>query len=250
MAIHHPHKHPIHQQLDRRYHRCLAPSRHARIKQRWATDSALAGLGVDEILDICATPTARQNPIIQALIRRHQADDADATTVLLIALLPSLIRIEATLSPRQRRDDAYSALWAAAGHLLATIDPEHEPVSENGCHRPLISDLATRLRTSRRVLEPEVRNECRRYQRDTQPVIVSIDTSRIQIAVRDFEPQVFAAMELERVAHAVSSGQLPRHRWLQLVEHRLGNQAGSNAVRVGAHRAAAQLAELVGHEAA
>ena len=250
MAIHHPHIHPIHEQLDRHYHHCLAPSRHARIKQRWANDPSLAGLGIDEILDICATPTAQQNPIVQALIRRHQADDTDATTVLLIALLPSLIRIEATFTTRQRRDDAYSDLWAAAGHLLATIDPDHEPISATGRPRPLISNLATRLRTSKRVLEPETRNQYRRYRRGSHPVIVSLDTSRIQIAARDFEPQVFAALELERVAHAVTTGQLPRHRWLQLLEHRLGDQPGTPAVRVGAHRAATQLAELVGHEAA
>lgn len=250
MAIHHPHTHPIHQQLDRQYRRCLAPSRHARIKRRWSTDPALNDLGIDEMLDICTTPDERQNPIVRALIRRHQADDTDATTVLLIALLPSLTRIEATMSERHRRDDAYSALWAAAGHLLATIDPDHEPRNTSGRRRPLIADLATRLRDSRRTLEPEWRNQCRRNRRNGYPVIVSLDTSRIQITVRDFEPQVFAAMELERVAHAVTTEQLPRRRWLQLVEHRFGDTPRSTTLRVGAHRATTQLAHLVGHEAA
>lgn len=250
MAIHHPHNHPIHEQLDRQYDRCLAPSRHSRIKQRWSTEPALAGLGIDEILDICATPTDAQNPVVRALIARHQDDDTDATTILLIALLPSLTRIESTFTPRQRRDDAYSALWAAAGHLLATVDPEYEPTSANGCPRALISHLATRLRSSKRSLEPEHRNLCRRYQRDGLPTVVSLDASRIDPAARDFESQVFARLELERLAFIVDTGQISRHQWNQLLKHRLGDVPRSNALRINAHRTTAQLAHLVGHEAA
>lgn len=250
MTIRHAAQHPIHHLLDHQYRRCLTPTRHARIRTRWANEPALAGLAIPSILDTCAEATVDQNPIVRALLRLHQHGDSDATTVLMVALRPSVARVAQTFGAHRLRDDAYSTLWAAAGHLLATTDPDVDPRNDAGAPRVLLSHLATRLRASYRLLDTDDRNQNRRYRRGQLPTIVTLDPGIHDAAVGNVENQAIARCELRRVADAVNNGVIGHARWRQLVHHRLTNRPSTPAIRVGAHRAASQLAVLVGHEAA
>lgn len=250
MTIRHPAQHPIHQILDHQYRRCLAPTRHSRIRTRWADEPALAGLSIPAIIDTCADATVDQNPIVRALLRLHQHGDADATTMLMVALRPSVSRVAQSFSAHRHQDDAYSTLWAAAGHLLATTDAELDPRDEAGEPRVLLSFLATRLRASYRLLDTDDRNQNRRYRRGQLPTIVALDPGVHDTAGGNVENQAVAMYELHRVADAVNNGVIGQARWKQLVHHRLSTQPSTPAIRVGAHRAASQLAVLVGHEAA
>lgn len=246
--------------LEADFRRCYSPRRRTRLMTRWADTRALSGLTPTDIIDICEAATFDQNPIVEALIRLHQDGDEDASTVLMTALRPIVIG-----AIRRRGSvvshDVLDNDWAAVAHTLATINPSEPPVDCEG--RPLLylNYLGNRISHSRRKIDPATRRWLARRQRDaavTQPLIEAdlasddSETRQCSTSATCVEDHAIARVELDRIARAVATGQLPRSRWEELVDHRIireRNTVASGRTRVAVHRTANRLALLVDHAA-
>jgi len=246
MSIRNHDSHPIGAHLHMQYQRCVGPHRHDAIIRRWVTDPALAGLRIDDIIKLCSQATVDQNPVIAALLRLHQHGDIDATTVLLIVLHPIAVKVAVSSHGGDR--DHLSTIWAAVAHLLATVDPDADTTDADGDQRPFLAYLASRLRASRRALDPGGRSQTHRQ------TITCLDPLRINGEISD--PQIpdvadhaLVLVELGRLANAVTTGQIRRDRWQQLVEHRVHERAASSTDRVRTMRTSRRLAHLVNHAA-
>lgn len=246
--------------LEADYRHCNSPRRRTRLMTRWAPIPALSGLTPTGIVNACEAATFDQNPIVEALIRLHQDGDEDATTVLMTALRPIVIG-----AIRRRGSvvshDVLDNDWAAVAHTLATIDPGQPPADSEG--RPLLylNYLGNRISHSRRKIDPATRRWLVRRQRDaavTQTLIDAdlasddSDLRQCSTTATCVEDHAIARVELDRIARAVATGQLPRSRWEQLVDHRITSDrdtVASGRTRVAVHRTANRLALLVDHAA-
>ncbi|WP_420451742.1 hypothetical protein [Ilumatobacter sp.] len=248
--------------LEQRFGRCNSPRRRNQILDRWAAIPALAGRTPTEIIDICAQPGVEQNPVVAALVRLHQDVDDDATTILMTALRPILLASAGTRCPSHVDDHTVDSDWAALAHVLATVDPTIEPTDRDGQPVAFISYLGYRLGLSRRQLDPAARRWITRRQRNMvlgatipprDPTTYEFDLQAGTTHASAVEDGALARIELDRIATAVSSGQIPRSRWDQLVAHRVHELTRPDdtpgRTRVAVHRTATRLAWLVDHAA-
>lgn len=248
--------------LEQRFARCNSPRRRNQILERWTGIAALDGRTPIEIINICGQPDAAQNPVVAALITLHQHGDEDATTILMTALRPMLLASAGTRCASHLDDDTLDSDWAAVAHVLATIDPTVEPTDSDGQPVVFIAHLGHQLGLSRRKLDPAARRWITRRQRNMilGPTIPPRDPTTYEFdlqagATHDsaVEDGALARIELDRIATAVTNGQIPRSRWNQLIAHRIhelphhDNTPG--CTRVAVHRTATRLAYLVDHAA-
>ena len=248
MLIRHPDIHPITAQLDRRLRTCCGPRRQHRIMSRWAGDPALGGLTIEEILTICATPTADQNQVVMALVRRHQAGDDDATTVVLVALNAIVVHVVR----RRIHLDWLSEAWASVAYLLATIDPDEPLRRADGSEPVAMAVMADRIiRLNRHLNRDDARY--RERVRDRQ-LTVAGPGSRVlegKAMVCSVEDRALARHELSRIREVLAGDPVTADRWTELVGHRLDpdSPAAPDPVRRRVSRTATRLATLIGHAA-
>ncbi len=228
-----------------------------RILDRWADDPALAGRTPHDVVALCAESTLEQNPVVSALLRRHQSGDPDAGTVLLRALRPMLKAVVEFRYPKIT-DDLIDNYWSAASHLIGATDPDLEPVERDGTPMPFITHLGNRLHQHTRDLDPAARRWRERCRRGDNAIPLDVTRRSHEIADHDtrqtattVEDAAIARLELTQVADAVRNGGIAADRWRQLVEHRLGATVApaTGAERVAVHRTATRLAGLIGHAA-
>lgn len=247
--------------LEQHYRRCNSPRRRTRIMTRWADIDALAGLAPDEIVDICSRPTTDQNPVVAALIALHQHGDVDATTVLMTVLRPMVLAAAKTRRKGHINSHVIDNDWAATAHTIGTTDPTIEPVDADGHPVVFLTYLGNQIGYSRRRFDPAAQRWLARRQRGTKPTLALLqhdsssdgaDTEGSSTSDTAVEDAALARIELDRIATVVTTGQLPRSRWDQLVAHRIDHQPdtiASTTTRVAVHRTANQLARLVDHAA-
>jgi len=249
----------ITEQLADDFQFCSSPRRQTRIVARWANTPALAGLDPKTIIDICERATFEQNPIVAALIRKHQDRDADATTVLMTTLRPMVISVASTRSFGRLTDEMLDNYWAAIGYMLATIDPAIDPVDRYGNPQLFITHLAGLITASRRSLDPTERRWRERRERGHIEVPLPDHTKAshhvsgsagLATSATAVEDDAIARLELGRIADVVSTGAIDTDRWNQLVNHRVNNDVDGVAscrVRVAVYRTSNHLAALVDH---
>lgn len=249
--------------LEQRFARCDSPRRRQQIVARWADIAALAGRTPGDIIGLCEQRSIEQNPVVAALIALHQSGDDDATTVLMTALRPMLLASAGTRCTGHLNDDELDQDWAAVAHVLATIDPAIEPTDSDGQPMVLIAHLGQQIGLSRRKLDPAARRWMVRRQRNLilGPTIPPRDPTTYEFDLQagsthnsSVEDGALARIELDRIAAVVSSGQIPRSRWDQLVAHRVhelhhNDDDTPGRTRVAVHRTATRLAWLVDHAA-
>ncbi|MEM1334383.1 MAG: hypothetical protein AAGG08_13105, partial [Actinomycetota bacterium] len=119
-----------------------------------------------------------------------------------------------------------------------------------------------RLTASRNTIDPDARRWIARRQRkmllggiippeDPTTYVFDLKVGTTHHAA--VEDQALARVELDRIAEAVTSGQIPQSRWDELVAHRVRRERCDTDVagrtRVAVHRTATRLAHLVDHAA-
>lgn len=246
-------------QLERHFDRLGRHHPQRRLLARWANDPHLAGRTATDIIDLCRERSLDQNPVVAALLTRHQDGDADAGTVLLTAMQPMVKRVIALRHRVPLNTGLLDNYWAAASHLIGSTSPTVEPVDRHGRPTPFISYLGDRLHHHLRRLDPEMRRHHDRVHtgrisilpagfRSDDRAAIHPDSHTSATAVED---AAIARIELTRVRTAVEQGQITAERWQRLVEHRLGDTATvrSSGERVAVHRTGIRLADLIGHAA-
>lgn len=250
-------------QLESHLRRCSSPRRQARIHTRWAHIAALNTLSCDDILRLCRSGSVEQNPIVAALLRLHQAGDEDASTLLLGALRPLVALFARRRSGGRLNAQFVDTFWAAAGHMLATVDADHDPVNDDAGPTTLLAYLGQRLSCSHAHLDSGTRRQHRRSQRGDNELVrpgefpldfTDADHHVVATSADIVEVAALSHLEFERVAIVVRDGLIDAERWNELLEHRLGSDERCAPVstqrRVAVHRTSQRLAELVDHVAA
>ncbi|MFN3256220.1 MAG: hypothetical protein ACE37B_11025 [Ilumatobacter sp.] len=245
-------------QLERHFELLTRHQAQKRLLARWGNDPTLAGRTPTAILDLCEQCTIDQNPVVAALLTRHQAGDPDAGTVLLTAMRPMIKRVITLRHHTALNRDMLDNYWSAASHLIGSVDPAVRPVRRDGEPTPFLSYLGDRVYTHLRKLDPAGRRFEDRKREDK--LIVPVDTSQHdhdyvhpsnRTSASSVEDAAIARVELDRVRDAVDNGAIAADRWQRLIEHRLGVAPAARTAkdRVAIHRTACQLAGIVGHAA-
>ena len=220
---------PIAAGVDRRFHACCQPNRARRIQQRWQHDPALAGHDAAHLRRTISGPTAAGNPALAALLRAHQDDDADATSILLAAFIPYVCSDPAIRITPERVADR----WAALAHLLAVVDPAE-------------ADRRDETRPFLRVLVGRMRRNMTRFSYGTEPGCVPVNDAILERHGRRTPPaavedQALARIDLTVIAGHLHDGTITATRWRRLVDDRIHGHAdrrGRSSIRHTARRLA------------
>jgi hypothetical protein len=215
------------------------PARWHRTRQRWATTSPpLATLTPDDFYDRFTDPHhAEHTPTCVALLRLHQAGDADATTLLLTAIAP----IIGSIARNHYQANRFDHLWAATARLLATGDPDG--YLDGG--RPFLVTFMGRLR-----------RDAQRSRCAEDRVIVATTYNTIGAehphGTPAFGPRVSSTVEDAVIArdHLNTIADYLRNttrvdRRNELINHTIHAQPIAPAGRVRIHRLRQQLRELL-----
>jgi hypothetical protein len=245
-------------QLERHYQYCNSPRRQHDLATRWADDPALGGLTPADMIDVCERGTLDQNPIVAALIRRHQHGDPDAGTIVLTAMRPMIKAVAHRRHGPRLTDDLLDSYWGAAGHLIGSVNPEVPPRNPAGHTVVFMTYLGNHLVTNLRQFDPAARRWHDRRQAGRAEVPVRFDQhdtiaglDQRDRTVASVEHDVLARLELDEIAEVIEQGHISQDRWQQLLEHRLGiSTTPTDArTRVAVHRTAHRLSNIIGHAA-
>ena len=243
-------------QLERHFERLTRPHAQRRLLARWANDCDLAGRTPTDIIDLCEQATIDQNPVVAALLTRHQAGDPDAGIVLLTAMQPMVKSIIALRHSGGLSRHVLDNYWSAVAHLIGTIDPTNPPHDRDGQPTLFVSYLGNLVYSHLRKLDPASRRFQDRKREGRLLVTVDLNPNGHIHPHHRTEPSAvedaaIARIELARLLEAVDHGDVTADRWQQLVEHRLGIAPTPRTAsdRVAIHRTANRLAGIIGHAA-